>query len=186
VVANFAHEPNQDGSDWLVSNVMPLVWAKQPDIDLTIVGADLPPLLREKFAAASPRVHLTGFAPDLTTYYNTARLAAAPLRFGAGIKGKVLEAWAAGIPCAMTPIAAEGLPLTSQIADTVADGADGLARLIVNLHSDAAWAERVGHAGRAVLRDKFSLKQERAALNAAASPAKQVDVGLQGNALRFA
>jgi glycosyltransferase involved in cell wall biosynthesis len=105
--------------------------------------------------------------PDLAPVYGAARLAVAPLRFGAGLKGKVLEAWAAGLPCAMTPIAAEGLPLPAELAGTVAEGAQGLARLIVALHADAARAERLARAGRALLRSRFSRKHEDAALAAA-------------------
>jgi glycosyltransferase involved in cell wall biosynthesis len=167
MVANFAHAPNLDGADWLVSEVMPRVWARSPDLVLTIVGADLPPALRVKFAAAGGPVRLAGYLPDLHGVYRTARVAVAPLRFGAGLKGKVLEAWAAGIPCALTPIAAEGLPLHGELAGTVADGAAALADLILDLHGDAARAARLGRAGRAVLRRQFSRKVQDTALAAA-------------------
>jgi glycosyltransferase involved in cell wall biosynthesis len=171
LVANFAHEPNLDGADWLLSEVMPAVWAKQSDLDLYIVGADLPPALSKKFATVSPRVHLLGCVPDLRPLYDTARLAVAPLRFGTGIKGKVLEAWAAGIPCAMTPIAAEGLPLIGELRGMVAENGEGLAQIILDLHTDIARAELLGRECRAMLRKRFSLKQERAALSAAIKPA---------------
>jgi glycosyltransferase involved in cell wall biosynthesis len=165
LVANFAHAPNLDGAVWLAGEVMPRVWAEQPDIFLSIAGADLPAAVRAKLA--DPRIRLLGHVPDLDPVYGAVRLAVAPLRFGAGLKGKVLEAWAAGLPCAMTPIAAEGLPLPGDLADTVADGTEGLARLIVALHADAGRAERLGRAGRALLRGRFNLGQEQDALAAA-------------------
>jgi glycosyltransferase involved in cell wall biosynthesis len=167
VVANFAHAPNLDGVDWLLGEVMPRVWAERSDISLTVAGDDLPVALREKFSAAGDGVRLLGYAPDLAPLYGDARLAVAPLRFGSGLKGKVLEAWAAGIPCAMTPIAAEGLPLAGELVSTVADGAEALARLIIALHMDEGRADRLGRAGRAVLRREFSAKRESAALAAA-------------------
>jgi hypothetical protein len=94
MVANFARAPNLDGTDWLISEVMPRVWATEPAISLTIVGADLPPPLRDKFSAVGEHVCVLGFVPDLAPIYAAARLAVAPLRFGAGLKkrGKVLEA----------------------------------------------------------------------------------------------
>ncbi len=108
--------------------------------------------------------------PDLAPIYAAARLAVAPLRFGAGLKGKVLEAWAAGIPCAMTPIAAEGLPLLGDLAATVADGPAALAQLILDLHADTVRCERLRRAGRALLRSQFSRRVEQAALSTAITP----------------
>src|SRR5450759_4968316 len=102
----------------------------------------------------------------MSPLYGAARLAVAPLRFGAGLKGKALEAWAAGIPCAMTPIAAEGLPLPGELAETVAADA-------------AALAERLGRAGRAVLRTGFSRTAEQAALAAAISAPAQPAASVQ-------
>jgi len=173
LVANFAHAPNLDGAVWLVAEVMPLVWAEQADMRLTIAGGDLPVALIPKLI--DPRVRLLGHVPDLAPVYGAARLAAAPLRFGAGLKGKVLEAWAAGLPCAMTPIAAEGFLQTAELLDTVADGAAALARLIVALHADTARAKRAARAGHTMLRSQFSHRQEDAALaSAIAGPVASV------------
>jgi glycosyltransferase involved in cell wall biosynthesis len=128
--------------------------------------------LHEKFARFGHRVHLPGHVPDLTALYAAARVAVAPLRFGAGLKGKVLEAWAAGVPCALTPVAAEGLPLPGELAGTVADGAPALAQLILHLHADAERSARVSRVGRAVLRREFSRKRETAALAAVVAPTR--------------
>jgi glycosyltransferase involved in cell wall biosynthesis len=170
MVANFAHAPNLDGADWLLSEVMPRVWSEQANIPLTIVGPTLPVALHEKFASFGHRVHLPGHVPDLTPLYAAARVAVAPLRFGAGLKGKVLEAWAAGVPCALTPVAAEGLTLPGELAGTVADGAPALAQLILDLHTDAGRSDRLSRLSRAVLRREFSQKRETAALAAVAAP----------------
>ncbi len=118
-------------------------------------------------SAVGERVRLLGFVLDLAPVYATTRLAVAPLRFGAGLKGKVLEAWAAGIPCAMTPIAAEGLPLFGEPATCVANDAASLAQLLIDLHTDAARAERIARAGRTILRRHFSRKAEQVALGSA-------------------
>src|SRR5206468_504049 len=92
-VGNFGHAPNRDAMHWLVHDLMPLVWAQEPALSCLVVGADLP--LRLAATVTDPRVQLLGHVPDLSSVYGRARLAVAPLRFGAGIKGKVLEAFAA-------------------------------------------------------------------------------------------
>jgi glycosyltransferase involved in cell wall biosynthesis len=69
------------------------------------------------------------------------RLTVAPLRFGAGIKGKVLDSFAAGLPCVMTPIAAEGLPLTGTLSELVADTPAAFADLVLRFHDDTALNE---------------------------------------------
>jgi glycosyltransferase involved in cell wall biosynthesis len=172
MVANFAHAPNLDGADWLLTEVMPRVWSEQANIPLTIAGAALPVTLHEKFARLGDRVHLPGHAPDLLPLYAAVRVAVAPLRFGAGLKGKVLEAWAAGVPCALTPVAAEGLPLPGELAGTVADGAPALAQLILDLHADAERSARLSRVSRAVLRREFSRKRETAALATVVAPTR--------------
>jgi len=167
LVANFHHEPNRDGLWWLVREVMPAVWAEAPGITLNVVGADLPVRIAE--AVAGLRVRVLGHVPDLAPVLGAARLAVAPLRFGAGIKGKVLEAWAAGLACAMTPVAAEGLPLTQVLAGCVAEDPTDLAGLIVALHADAARNAAVARAGKAALRQQFSQRSVETALAEAVS-----------------
>jgi glycosyltransferase involved in cell wall biosynthesis len=167
-VGNFGHAPNRDAMHWLVQDVMPLVWAQDPAIPCVIAGADLPPRLAA--TVADPRVQLLGHVPDLSTVYGRARLAVAPLRFGAGIKGKVLEAFAAGLACVMTPVAAEGLPLSAPLCKLVAEDAACMANLICQLHADEGRATGIGHAGLAMVRQAYSEQGVGAALAAALDP----------------
>jgi glycosyltransferase involved in cell wall biosynthesis len=153
---------------WLVQEVMPLVWAQNPDIPCLIAGADLPPRLAG--TVTDTRVELLGHVPDLSTAYGRARLTIAPLRFGAGIKGKVLEAFAAGMACIMTPIAAEGLPLTDLMRAAVAEDAAGLAELICQLHADQDRSAALGQEGLAMVREGFSHKSIGIALARALDP----------------
>jgi len=165
LVANFAHEPNADGLLWLAREVMPLVWPNAPEVTLTVAGAGLPAGIARLLTDV--RLKPLGHVADLRPLLAGARLAVAPLRYGAGIKGKVLEAWAAGLPCAMTPIAAEGLPLDATLTGSVAADAHSLAQLILALHIDPIHNAALSRAGRAVLRRHFSQKQVDAALAAA-------------------
>lgn len=118
--------------------------------------------------------------PGLAPVLGAARLAVAPLRFGAGIKGKVLEARAAGLACARTPIAAEGLPLTQMLAGCAAEDTTDLAGLIVALHSDAARNAALARAGKAALRQQFSQRSVETAL-AEASDVKAKNHRRNGN-----
>jgi len=162
LIANFRHEPNADGLLWLFREVMPLVW-EEAQIVLNVAGVDLPAGVARTLT--HPHLRVLGPVREVWPLLAASRLAVAPLRYGAGIKGKVLEAWAAGLPCAMTPIAAEGLPPV----DTVAADAAGLARLILDLHSDPVRNAAAALAGRAALRGHFSQKRLDTALVAAIS-----------------
>jgi glycosyltransferase involved in cell wall biosynthesis len=139
---------------------MPIVWEDAPVI-LSVAGADLPIGLARTLT--HPNLRVFGAVPEVWPLLEASRLAVAPLRYGAGIKGKVLEAWAAGLPCAMTPIAAEGLPLV----DTVESDAAGLARLILALCNDPRRNAAAARAGHAALRRHFSQKRVDSALAAA-------------------
>jgi glycosyltransferase involved in cell wall biosynthesis len=150
LIANFSHVPNQDAAHWLVHEVMPLVWALNEEMVCVIAGGDMPAKLATDLARS--RVRLLGHVPDLSGVYADCSVAVAPLRFGAGIKGKVLEAFAAGLPCVMTPIAAEGLPLPQLLKSAIAHDAVGLADAICRLHADPQQSARLVEAASAMLR----------------------------------
>jgi hypothetical protein len=99
----------------------------------------------------------------------------APLRFGAGLKGKVLEAWAHGLPCAMTSVAAEGLPIAGFLSATVEDDVRDLAQLIVSLHGDKVRNTKLAAAARLVLRAHFTRKRTDEALAAATAEPGQAE-----------
>lgn len=148
-VGSYRHAPNLDAAQWLVDEVMPLVHARNPAIVCHLVGEGLP----EGFPAQQPPwLRIAGWVPDLhEEVYERVRLTVAPLRFGAGVKGKVLESIAAGLPCVMTTIASEGIDLPAAAQAWVRDDAAGFADAIVALHDapDAA-SEAIADAQRKV------------------------------------
>ncbi|MFE8871766.1 glycosyltransferase family 4 protein [Acetobacter persici] len=150
-LGNFSHAPNVDAALWLAEEIMPLVWRQRPDIGCTIAGADMPERVRR---LATPRVEVVGPVPDCGVLFDKVRLSIASLRFGAGIKGKVLEGLAAGVPCVMTPIAAEGMELPRDFADATGETAEALAALIVGLHDDSTTHARMVRAGRRFIRQR--------------------------------
>jgi glycosyltransferase involved in cell wall biosynthesis len=148
VISQFGHPPNPDGVYWLIRHVMPLVWAQAPSIRCLIVGYGW---TDDSLPNRDERVEIVGPVDDLADIFSRVRLTAAPLRFGAGIKGKVLESFAAGIPCAMTAVAAEGLPLPPVLRELVANSAEDMARIILRFHADEAASEAARAAGLAMI-----------------------------------
>jgi len=137
-VAGFGHPPNADAAAWLVREIMPRVWQRKPQLRLSLVGSNP---TAEVVALAGERVEVTGFVSDeeLQRRYAAARVAAAPLRYGGGMKGKVIEAMRFGLPCVTTSIGKQGLETVGdwlQAQDDPQAFADALLHL---LDDDAAW-----------------------------------------------
>jgi glycosyltransferase involved in cell wall biosynthesis len=166
-VGSFGHAPNRDAAWELLEAVMPLVWAQDPAIPFLLAGSGMPAELAQAARAAAGPVEVLGRIPALAELWARALVAAAPLRFGAGIKGKVLDSLAAGIPCLCTSIAAEGLHLPGELAPLVQDDPAAMAREIVRLHHDPALVDRLGAAGRAHIGEHY----RAAVIDAALAPA---------------
>jgi len=163
-VGGFAHAPNVDAACWLVEAVLPLVWQADPAIECLLVGSDMPDAVRR---LARPGVVPLGEVADLGGVFDRVRLSVAPLRYGAGVKGKVLDSLAAGVPCIMTPVAAEGLGLPAGLLALVGEDAAQLAALICRLHRNEKAHRQAVRAGRALIRADHNETVVTAALQAA-------------------
>jgi glycosyltransferase involved in cell wall biosynthesis len=164
LIGHYGHAPNADAASWLVGAVMPLVWQAQPEIECILVGSDMPPAIQ---ALAGPGVRVLGHVTRLGDVLDRVRLTVAPLRFGAGVKAKVLDSMAAGVPCVMTPIAAEGLGLPPLLQAMVGADAAALAALICGYHGDATRHKAAAQAGLALIQDAHSEAVVAAALQGA-------------------
>jgi len=145
-VAGFDHPPNVDGLCWFVDEVLPLVWERCPELMLHVVGSNAPAAVR---SLAGERVAIHGCLSEkeLAAQYRGARMAVAPLRYGAGVKGKVLEALWHGLPLVTTPIGAEGLPEADSVLG-IEDSAEGFATALVELErGDESRLKRLRHYG---------------------------------------
>jgi GT2 family glycosyltransferase/glycosyltransferase involved in cell wall biosynthesis len=151
-LGGYGHRPNVDAAQHLARRILPAVWAEAPELPCLLAGADMPAELR---ALAGPRLEALGHVPDLDRFYGRLRCTAAPLRYGAGIKGKVIESLARGIPCVMSPIAAEGIALPGELAWLVAADDATMAARILALHRDAARAEELGRLGLALIEAEY-------------------------------
>jgi glycosyltransferase involved in cell wall biosynthesis len=164
-IANFAHGPNVDAAHHLVEDIMPLVWRHQQGIECRLVGSAMPASITQ---LARPGIVVTGHVANLTDILDSVRLTVAPLRYGAGIKGKVLNSLAAGVPCVMTPVAAEGIVMGAPPPFFVGETASDIAVQIAALHGDRTLWQAASDAGRALIRTRYSAAQVAARLAAVA------------------
>ena len=147
-VGSFDHQPNLDAAFRLIDDVMPELSTLDPTIPCFIVGSGMPHHLK---ARAGGQIRILGHVPEIASVYGMVRLTCAPLAYGAGIKGKMLESLAAGLPCACTGIAAEGLGLPPELLDAVADQPTAFAALIQRLHEDETFNGRIAAAGQSFM-----------------------------------
>jgi glycosyltransferase involved in cell wall biosynthesis len=152
-IGNFRFAPNRDAAAFLVGEILPKVWRADPSIECLLVGACVPEEIQK---LAGPRVRVLGYLAELADLFARVRLTVAPLRFGAGVKGKVLESLAAGVPCVMTPIAAEGLGLPESLSDAVSADAQSLAEDILRLHAGGTMADAMVSAGLAYISTHYT------------------------------
>jgi GT2 family glycosyltransferase len=161
-VGGFPHTPNVDAAKFLVESVMPLIWAARPEIRLFLVGYRPPEEIR---ALANPRVIVTGQVADISLYFEPARISLSPLRYGAGVKGKTVDALRSGIPVVSTPIGAEGISVTHGSSILIAETPDEFANCILQLLADNDLCAKLSRAGMEVAQRQFSRAATRNALD---------------------
>ena len=165
-IGTYAHRPNVDAARFLIEAVMPEVRALWADIPCLLAGSGIPDSVRT-LAAAQPEVEALGHVPDIAALFDRVRLTIAPLTYGAGVKGKVLDSLAAGVPCVCTPAAAEGIDLPEPLAALVEETPAGLAKSIVALHGDEALNRACAEAGLRYVSERLSEARVDAAMRAA-------------------
>jgi len=160
-VGSFVHTPNVDGILWFARNVFPRILRVHPAATLTIVGPDPPQPIRELGTAAGS-IRVTGWVDELAPCYWGSRVVVAPLRFGSGIKMKVLEAMAFGRPVVTTSIGAEGLEVSPGENIFVQDTEDGFAEAVSVLLGHPEQARAVGMSARDLVKRRYSRDAARA------------------------
>lgn len=162
-IGGFAHKPNEDAVLWLHNEIMPLVWEKQPDITVKIVGSNPTDAVK---ALHSDKFQIVGYVEDAEPYFNNARIFAAPLRYGAGIKGKIGQSLEYSLPLVTTPVGAEGFDFGTHAQAMTGMTAKELAEKIVALYNDEVLWNNVSDASAGII-EPFSLQSvERSILKA--------------------
>lgn len=152
-VGGYGHRPNVDAAMYLAKDILPLVVRRQPQLCGYLVGSKPPPQLT---ALESAHLKVMGFVPELEPLLHRLRCTVAPLRYGAGLKGKVLESFAHGLPCVMTQTAAEGMDLPENLHWLVAASTADFADKVSSLCEDGALNERLAQSGLAFIANRFS------------------------------
>ena len=132
-LGGFNHLPNIDAVKYFSKDILPMVMKEIPDIKFYVVGSNPPKEIRQ---LESDNIIVTGYVEDLTPYFENYRISVAPLRYGAGVKGKIGEAMAHGLPVVTTLIGAEGMGLVDGENVLIADTSDEFAKKIVMLYDD--------------------------------------------------
>jgi glycosyltransferase involved in cell wall biosynthesis len=158
-VGGFRHQPNIDAVTWFVGSVFPMVRESLPEVRVHVIGAEPPAEIQ--VLDDVPGVEIHGHVADLDPYMDGCRVALAPLRFGAGVKGKVNLSMAHGQPVVGTSLACEGMYLTDGLDVLVADDPADFAAAVVRAYTDPALWRQLSENGAANVRQHFSVEAAR-------------------------
>lgn len=160
-IGNMHHLPNQDAVAWYATAIHPLVRQAVPDAVFLVIGSPvekIPEVVRAN--ADSLGVRILGYVEDPRPVFDQALCSVAPLRFGAGVKGKIGQSLAYGVPAVTTPIGAEGLFLTEHNA-LIGSTPQEIADRIISLHRSKVRWHSFRKAGLRVIEERLSLNAAR-------------------------
>lgn len=127
-----SHEPNIDAIHYLYNEIMPKVWLKLPNIKVNVIGN-----VKNKINCIShPNFKLLGFVENIESYFINSKMMVAPLRYGAGVKGKIGQSFEYFLPVVTTSIGAEGMYLENKKNAFISENADEFSRQIITLYND--------------------------------------------------
>lgn len=131
-IGAFSHAPNRDAVVYFLKEIFPEV-LKKLDVNFYVIGNNPPDSV---LGFQGPNVIFTGYVPDVTPYYEKCRLMVAPLRYGAGVKGKLTESMSLGLPFVTTSVGAEGMDLVDRRHCFIADDPGGFSDKLIRLYDD--------------------------------------------------
>ncbi|WP_203580524.1 glycosyltransferase [Microbacterium hibisci] len=156
-----AHRPNADAVAWIESDIAPRVARRLPEVEILVVGRGWEP----EGASVPTNVTRLGWVEDLSPVYDRSFAAIAPLRYGAGVKGKVAEAIAHAVPVVGTACATEGMGLRSGVDVLTATSTDDFVDALARLRTDERLAGRITGSASESLRRRMGMDVLRAALD---------------------
>jgi len=160
-IGHYLHRPNEDAVEYFVNDILPLVQKKMGGVDFYLLGSSLTERVKR---LASRHVHAIGFVEQPEEWFERARVFVAPLRFGAGMKGKVGHSMACGLPVVTTTVGAEGMGLENGRSVLIADTPEIFADSIVKLCEDDELWRRISDSGMEHIRNNFSFRNAVSAL----------------------
>lgn len=154
-IGHFRHDPNVDAVLYFCREVLPLIKQAAPDVRLSIVGSSPPEEVRK---LAREDVKVLGFVPDIIPLLNASTVSIAPLRYGGGLKGKIGEAMAHGLPVVTTSVGIEGFGVTPGDNILVGDTPELFAKAVVELIRDKGLYERIRKAAWVFVNERYSVR----------------------------
>jgi glycosyltransferase involved in cell wall biosynthesis len=153
-IGGFQHTPNIDAVLFFVRDIFPMVQAHLPEAKFYIIGDKAPP---EIVALASENIIVTGLQPDIRPYFESVKLSVAPLRYGAGVKGKINQSMGFGVPVVATSLAAEGMDLADHENILLADTPNDFAGALVELYENEDLWQRISENSVAKTKAMYSV-----------------------------
>jgi GT2 family glycosyltransferase/glycosyltransferase involved in cell wall biosynthesis len=157
-IGSFEHKPNVDAVLFFVQQIFPLVSPRLRDAKFYIIGDNAPP---EIVALANEKIVVTGFQRDARPFFDSVKLSVAPLRFGAGVKGKINQSMAFGVPVVATSVAVDGTELWDRDEILVADEPEDFAHALVELYESQELWSRLSQNGIRKTRELYSVEAAR-------------------------
>jgi glycosyltransferase involved in cell wall biosynthesis len=173
-IGSFQHMPNVDAVTHFLNDIWPLVWRSLAQAEFFVIGSDLPSDLAER---RDDGVTFIGYVPKLEPWLDRLKMTVAPLRYGAGAKGKIVTSLAHGVPCVASPIAAEGMGLEDGREILVGRTHQQFADRIVALYNDERRWTQLSDAGMSLIQSRYSIDHGiglmRGVLDTVGAPARR-------------
>jgi len=160
-IGGFQHPPNIDAVLFFLKEIYPLINEHLGDAKFYIIGDKVPP---EIMTLAKEKIIIAGLQRDVRPFFDSVKLSVAPLRFGAGVKGKINQSMAFGVPVVATSLAAEGTDLNDREEILVADQPEDFARAVIELYESEQLWNRISENGLKKTRALYSTDAARTKL----------------------
>lgn len=153
------YPPNHDAMVYFLDQILPRIRQEIPDVSLVIAGRNPLPALQSRVQEI-PHVTLTGYVDDIRPYFESSSVYIAPLRSGAGMKNKILEAWAMGIPVVATSVSCSGIAINVGKNIILADAPEIMAERVIELLRDPVLRTSLAQEGRHTAEAQYSWKAQ--------------------------
>lgn len=150
-----SYAPNIDAAEYLIKEIMPIVWQERPDVKIAIAGGGAPTSLQK---LANERVVMPGWVDDMKEYYSQSKVFIAPMQIGTGLQNKLLEAMAMNMPCITSPLANQALKAKDKTEILIANNAKEYADCVLRLLDNPTLAKEIADAGKDYVYQHYSWK----------------------------
>jgi GT2 family glycosyltransferase/MoaA/NifB/PqqE/SkfB family radical SAM enzyme len=157
-LGGYDHLPNVDAVFWFVKEIFPRVREQLPEVTFTVAGSNPPP---EILLLQNEGIRVTGYIPDLGPIFEKSRVFVAPLRFGAGVKGKIITSMMYGVPVVTTGTGNEGFDLADGQEALIADAPETFAAKVVELYSNKSLWDHLAQGAQTYVRRHFGAEKAR-------------------------